>query len=191
MCFRNHISMIRAVTIGTLAATIVVVFTAPAMSALAEGIPELEQGFLQKAAERHQAEVSLGQVALQKASSDRVKQYGARMIQDHQKVIEDVQKLIKKEGELSMPHQQIQRKLSQLSGNDFDKAFMSFMVQDHEKDLGELKQRAPTLTDPRVEHWTADALRIVKDHLDETQAIATEIGANLTHEPLAQDSSSQ
>jgi putative membrane protein len=168
-----------------------VVLSAPAFGAPAEGIPELEQGFLQKAAERHQAEVALGQLALQKASSDRVKQYGARMIQDHQKVIEDVQKLIKKEGELSMPHQQIQRKLSQLSGNDFDKAFMSFMVQDHEKDLGELKQRAPTLTDPRVEHWTADALRIVKDHLDEAQGIATEMGANLTHEPLAQDSSSQ
>ena len=191
MCFRNHISMSRAVTIGAIAATILVVFTAPAFGALAEGIPELEQDFLQKATERHQAEVSLGQLALQKASSDRVKQYGARMIQDHQKVIEDVQRLIKKEGELSMPHQQIQRKLSQLSGKDFDKAFMSFMVQDHEKDLGELKQRAPTLTDPRVEHWTADAMRIVKDHLDEAQAIATEIGANLTHEPLAQDSSSQ
>lgn len=189
--FRNHICMIRAVIIGAIAATVVVVFTAPAFGALAEGIPELEQGFLQKAAERHQAEVALGQLALQKASSDRVKQYGARMIQDHQKVIEDVQKLIKKEGELSMPHQQIQRKLSQLSGKDFDKAFMSFMVQDHEKDLGELKQRAPTLTDPRVEHWTADALRIVKDHLEEAQAIATEIGANPTHESLAQDSSSQ
>ncbi len=90
-----------------------------------------------------------------------------------------------------MPHQQIQRKLSQLSGKDFDKAFMSFMVQDHEKDLGELKQRAPTLTDPRVEHWPADAQRIVKDHLEEAQAIATEIGANPTHESLAQDSSSQ
>jgi putative membrane protein len=183
--------MIRAVVIGAIAASVVVVFTAPAFGAPAEGIPELEQGFLQKAAERHQAEVALGQLALQKASSDRVKQYGARMIQDHQKVIDDVQKLIKKEGELSMPHQQMQRQLSQLSGKDFDKAYMSFMVQDHEKDLGELKQRAPTLTDPRVEHWTADALRIVKDHLEEAQAIATALGANLTHEPLAQDSSSQ
>ena len=31
MCFRNHISMSRAVTIGAIAATILVVFTAPAL----------------------------------------------------------------------------------------------------------------------------------------------------------------
>ena len=189
--FRNHTCMTRVLIIGAITATVVVFSPVPAIGALAEGIPELEQGFLQKAAERHQAEVALGQLPLQKASNDRVKQYGARMIQDHQKVIEEVQKLIKKEGELSMPHQQIQRKLSELSGQDFDKAFMSFMIQDHEKDFGELKQRAPTLTDPRVEHWTADALRIVKDHLEQAQAIAATIGASTTYEPLAQDSSSQ
>jgi putative membrane protein len=161
------------------------------IGAPAEGIPDLEQGYLQKATERHQAEVALGQLALQKASSDRVKQYGARMIQDHQKAIEDVQKLIRKEGELSMPHQEMQRRLSELSGKEFDKAFMSFMVKDHEKDLGELEQRAPTLTDARVEQWTADALRIMRDHLAEAKAIAAAIGATATNVPLVQDSSTQ
>jgi putative membrane protein len=177
--------------IGMVAAISIAFLPKPVLGTPAEGIPELEQGYLQKAAERHQAEVALGQLALQKASSDRVKQYGARMIQDHQRAIDDVQKLIRKEGELSMPHQQMQRKLSELSGKDFDKAFMSFMVQDHEKDLGELEQRASTLTDPRVEHWTADARRIMKDHLDEAKAIAAAIGANATSVPLVQDSSTQ
>ena len=183
--------MIHGFIIGFVTAACVALFTMPAVGAPAEGIPDLEQGYLQKATERHQAEVALGQLALQKASSDRVKQYGARMIQDHQQAIDDAQKLIRKEGELSMPHQDMQRKLSQLSGKDFDKAFMSFMVKDHEKDLGELEQRAPTLTDARVEHWTADAVRIMKDHLAEAKAIAAAIGATATNVPLVQDSSTQ
>ena len=183
--------MARCHIIGVVTAACAVAFTPPAIGAPAEGISELEQGYLQKAAERHQAEVVLGQLALRKASSDRVKQYSARMIQDHQKVIEHVEKLIRKEGELSMPHQQIERKLSQLSGKEFDKAYMSFMVQDHEKVSGELRQRASTVTDPRVERWMTDALRIVKDHLNEAKAIVVAIGADATYEPLVQDSTSQ
>jgi len=113
------------------------------------------------------------------------------MIQDHQRAIDDVQKLIRKEGELSMPHQEIQRKLAQLSGKDFDKAYMSFMVQDHGKDLGQLEQRASTVTDPRVQRWMADSLRIFKDHLNEATAIAVAMGINPKSEPIVQDSTSQ
>jgi putative membrane protein len=162
-----------------------------AVGAREESIPELEQSYLQKAGERHQAEVALGQLSLQKASSDRVKQFGARMIQDHQKAIEEVQKLIRKEGELSMPHQQIQRNLSQLSGKDFDKAYISFMVQDHMKDLGELEQRATTLTDPRAGHWMTDTLRMMKDHLEEAKAMAAAFGVTGQYDPAVHDSTSQ
>ena len=183
--------MTRGLIIGIIAASAVVCFTTPGMGAPVESIPALEESYLQKAAERHQAEVAIGQLALQKAASDRVKQYAARMIQDHQRVIEDVQKLIRKEGELSMPHQEIQRKLSQLSGKDFDKAYMSFAVQDHEKDLGQLEQRASTVTNPRVQHWMADALQIMKDHLGEAKAVATAMGISPQSEPIIQDSTSQ
>jgi putative membrane protein len=183
--------MTRRFIIGMLAASSIAVST-PAIAAQAGSIPELEQSYLQKAAERHQAEVALGQLTLQKASSDQVKQYGARMIQDHQRAIEDVQRLIRKEGELSMPHQQIQRKLSELSGKDFDKAYMAFMVRDHMKDLGELQQRAATLTDPRVQHWMEDTLHILKEHLEQAKLIAAAIGVTAKDEPKVQeDSTSQ
>jgi putative membrane protein len=181
--------MSRRLMIGIITATAVV--CSPPIGAQGEPISALEESYLQKAAERHQAEVALGQLALQRALSDRVKQYGARMIQDHQRAIEEVQKLIRKEGELSMPHQEIQRKLSQLSGKDFDKAYMSFMVQDHGKDLSQLEHRASTVTDPRVQHWMADALRIFKDHLNEATAIAVAMGINAKSEPIVQDSTSQ
>lgn len=182
--------MTRGLIMGMIAATCIAL-TMPAIAAPVEAIPALEQSYLQKAAERHQAEVALGQLALQKAASDRIKQYAARMIQDHQKVIEDVQKLIRKEGELSMPHQEMQRKLSKLSGKDFDEAYIAFMVQDHGKDLGELEQRTSTVTNPRVQRWMEDALRLLKDHLAEAKAVAAAMGVNPTSEPIVQDSTSQ
>lgn len=169
--------------VAVIAASSVLVHTTLAVGAQGEAMSELEQSYLQKATHGHQAEVLLGQLALQKASSDQVKQYGAHMIQDHERVSEDLQKLTSKEdgplpGELSMPHQQIQRLLSQLSGKDFDKAYMSFMVLDHMKEIGEWEQRAKTITDPRVKHWTARMLPILKEHLEQGRAIAAAIGVN-------------
>jgi putative membrane protein len=148
-----------------------------------EPISEIGQSFLQKAAESQQAEVALGQLAVQKASNVQVKHYGAHMIQDHQKASDEVGQLLTKEGtplpsQLSMEHQQVHQNLSQLTGKDFDKAYISFMVRDHMKDLGQLEQGAQTLTDPQVKQWTAATLPILKDHLEQANAIAAMIGVN-------------
>jgi putative membrane protein len=175
--------MPRRFIVGVIAAGSVVVHTTLAFCAQGASMSELEQSYLQKAIQGHEAEVALGQLAVQKASSDQVKQYGARMIQDHQRVSEELHKLTSKEGtplpsDLSMPHQQIQGMLSQLSGKDFDKAYISFIVLDHMKELGEWEQRASTLTDPRLERWTAGILPILNDHLARGRAIAATIGVN-------------
>jgi putative membrane protein len=164
-----------------IAASAVVFHTTFAVDAQAESTSAFEQSYLYEATEGQQAEVALGQMAVQKASSDRVKQYGARMMQDHRRISEELGKLtsqegIRETGELNMPHQRIQRMLSQLSVKEFDKAYMAFMVQDHIKVIGDWEQRAPTLTDPKVKHWMADLLPILKDHLELGRAIAAEIG---------------
>src|SRR5689334_5505674 len=170
---------------GLIVLVAVCVGVIPTGIASAEGkaMPELEQSYLQKAAEGHQSEVALGRLAIQKASSDRVKQYAARMIQDHQRIGEEVHKLTSQEGtpvpsQPSMPHQQMEQKLSQLSGKDFDRPYMAFMVRDHTKELGDWEKRGQTLTDPRMEHWQADTLAILKDHLAEAKAIAAAIGVS-------------
>ena len=169
--------------IGVIAATAGVVHTTFAVDAQAESTSAFEQSYLYEATEGQQAEVALGQMAVQKASSDRVKQYGARMMQDHQRISEELGKLTRQEGiqetgELSMPHQRIQRMLSQLSGMDFDKAYMAFMVRDHIKLIGDWEQRSPTLADPRVKHWIAGLLPVLKDHLEQGRTIAAAIGVN-------------
>jgi len=77
-----------------------------------------------------------------------------------------------------MPHQLIQWMLSQLSGKEFDKAYMAFMVRDHIKVIGDWEQRSPTLADSRVKHWIAGLLPVLKDHLERGRTIAAAIGVN-------------
>ena len=168
---------------GVIAASSVVIQTRLAVGAQEESASAFELSYLYQAIEGQQAEVALGQMAVQKASSDEVKQFGARMMQDHLKASEELGKLtsqegIRETGELSMPHQRIQRMLSQLSGMDFDKAYMAFMVRDHIKLIGDWEQRSPTLADPRVKHWIAGLLPVLKDHLEQGRTIAAAIGVN-------------
>ncbi len=168
---------------GVIAASSVVVHTTPAVGEQGESASAFELSYLYQATEGQQAEVALGQMAIQKASSNEVKQYGARMMQDHRRASEELAKLtiqegIRETGELGMPHQRIQRILSQLSGKEFDKAYMAFMVRDHIKVIGDWEQRAPTLADHRVKHWMAGLLPVLKDHLEHGRAIAAGIGVN-------------
>ena len=168
---------------GVIAASSVVIQTRLAVGAQEESASAFELSYLYQAIEGQQAEVALGQMAVQKASSNEVKQFGARMMQDHLRASEELGKLttqegIRETGELSMPHQRIQRMLSQLLGMDFDKAYMAFMVRDHIKLIGDWEQRSPTLADPRVKHWIAGLLPVLKDHLEQGRTIAAAIGVN-------------
>jgi putative membrane protein len=168
---------------GVIAASSVVIQTRLAVGAQEESASAFELSYLYQAIEGQQAEVALGQMAVQKASSNEVKQFAARMMQDHLRASEELGKLttqegIRETGELSMPHQRIQRMLSQLSGMDFDKAYMAFMVRDHIKLIGDWEQRSPTLADPQVKHWIAGLLPVLKDHLEQGRTIAAAIGVN-------------
>src|SRR3569832_1104941 len=76
---------------------VVIISTSWAMAA-PDVPPKTTEAFLQKAAAGQQQEIDLGQLATQKAESDEVKQFGARMVTDHQKARQAVQQLARKGG---------------------------------------------------------------------------------------------
>ena len=98
------------------------------------------QSFLMKAAQGQQAEIMLGQLAVQRAASDQVKQFGAQMIEEHKQAGLEVQQLSAKEGlqistKPSDKHQEATTRFSQLAGKDFDRAYIACMVRDHMNDV--------------------------------------------------------
>ena len=110
--------------------------------------------FSKKAAEGQQAEIALGQLAAERAGDKQVKQFGAQMVEDHQKANQEVEQLASKEGvqlpmHLTGKHKDKKQKFSQLSGKEFDRAYMTYMLRDHVKDVKEFERGAPRSRIPK------------------------------------------
>lgn len=139
------------------------------------------RSFIEKAAEGQQEEIALGQLALERAGDEQVKRFGAQMVEDHQKARQEVEQLASKEGmqlpiQLAGKHRNKQERFSQLSGKEFDQAYMTYMLRDHRKDVKDFEQGAHALKNPRIQRWAEGTLPVLKRHLQKAQQIATSIG---------------
>ena len=137
--------------------------------------------FLRKAAQGGMAEVKLGQLAAQKGSSEDVRAFGQRMVDDHTKLNNDMAPVADSMGvrlpkDLSKEDQAEYDKLSSLSGNDFDMEYLSFMVKDHHKDLREFRQEAARTTDPTLQTAVANATKVIHEHTVMVDKLAREKG---------------
>jgi putative membrane protein len=139
------------------------------------------QSFLQKAAEGQQAEIALGQLASERAGDQQVKQFGAQMIEDHRKASAEIQQLASKEGvalptELTSIHKDKQEQFARLSGRDFDRAYLGYMLRDHRRDVKEFERHIKAIKNPQVQQWAEGTLPLLKQHLRQAQQIASSIG---------------
>src|ERR1700756_2463128 len=95
-----------------------------------------DKKFVRDALEGGNAEVQLGQLAVQKANSQDVKQFGQKMIDDHTKMGDQMRDVAQKEGinaaaGTTAKDKALEAKLKALSGDSFDKAYIEAMVKDH------------------------------------------------------------
>lgn len=141
--------------------------------------------FAKKAAEGGNAEVKMGQLAQDKGESIAVKEFGKRMEQDHTQAGEKLKDLAGKEN-IDLPtgmntsDQQVYDRLSKLSGQAFDIAYMRDMVKDHTADISEFQQEAKNGTDEKLKSFASDTLPTLQDHLKQAQQIrASQGGKNV------------
>jgi len=128
-----------------------------------------DKKFMEKAAAGGMAEVELGQLAQQKAYSDQVKQFGARMAQDHSKANEELKQLATSKGvqvpaSLDKDAQKDKAKLEKLSGADFDREYMKMMVDDHKDDVSAFEKTAKSGKDPELKSFAAKTLPTLQEH---------------------------
>ena len=146
--------------------------TSPAAGTLA---PE-DRTFLNKAAVGGMAEVQLGQLAVKNAKSADVKAFGQRMIDDHSKVNSELTRLATSKGvtppsELDSKKKATLDRLSKLTGDQFDKAYMTDMVTDHEEDVAEFQKEANSGGDPDEKAFAAKTLPTLQEHLQLAKSI--------------------
>jgi len=143
------------------------VFAAPQHGAR---LSAADKKFVKEAAQGGQAEVKLGNLAVKKASSSEVKQFGQRMVDDHTKANNDFKQVAAKEGfmlpaGIGQKNQQVYDRLSKLSGTAFDKAYMSDMLKDHEQDVAAFRHQAKNGQNAAIKDFASRTLPTLEHHL--------------------------
>jgi putative membrane protein len=133
-----------------------------------------DKKFMKEAAAGGLVEVELGKLATQKASSDEVKQFGQKMVDDHSKANEELKQVASRQNipvpeSLDSKQQARIDKLSKLSGPEFDKAYVKDMVKDHQKDVKAFQAEVQGGTDPNVRQFASSTLPTLQQHLDQVK----------------------
>jgi len=135
-----------------------------------------DAAFAIKAAQGGLAEVKLGRLAAEKASSPDVKAFGQQMIDDHGKANEQLKTVAESEG-MTLPtdvngkQQAMYDRLSKLSGAEFDAAYVKDMVMDHQEDVKEFKKEADSGKDEKIKSFASQTLPVIQGHLEKIKAI--------------------
>lgn len=142
-------------------------------------LDDKSRDFVLEAASGGMMEVELGQLAQQKATTQRVKDFGAMMVRDHNKANDDLKNTVS--GKVSIPatmndeHQHHVSDLREKQGIEFDKAYIKMMVDDHEKDISKFESIAKDANDPALKSFADNTLPTLRTHLDSAKAIRTDL----------------
>jgi putative membrane protein len=132
--------------------------------------------FAVEAANGGLTEVELGQLAQEKASRTEVKNFGAMMVKDHSMANMEMKALAKSKSitlpdSISSEEQELKKQLSAKSGAEFDKAYVSAMVEDHKKDIAAFEEARKKVKYPEMTALIDKSLPMLKKHLQVIEGI--------------------
>ena len=142
--------------------------TAPVVPA---SVSKGDAAFAVDAAGGGMTEVQLGQLAVQKADAQDVKDFGAMMVKDHTMGGNKL-KAIAAAKNLTLPDSlsaDMQKEISDLqakNGKDFDKSYISMMVDDHKKDIKDFEDESKNGSDADIRGFADSSLHMLHMHLD-------------------------
>jgi putative membrane protein len=145
-----------------------------------------DKQFLIKSAQDSMAEVEMAKLAQERGSSNEVKQLGQRLEQDHTKSLEKIRSIAQSKGvdlpqETDSKQKAEHQRLSGLSGESFDRAFLKSQEQDHKKDIAEFRRQAERAKDPDVKQFAEAGIPTLQEHERmTTQAMASTSGVSST-----------
>ncbi|MBW4026069.1 MAG: DUF4142 domain-containing protein [Acidobacteria bacterium] len=151
----------------------------PGMMPGAPNSPQMmmDDMFVKKEIQGGMAQLQLGQLAQQKASSDDVKQYAAKMVQDHTKMSsilnQAAQQLhIKPSDKPDGKDKSLVKKLQTSSGQQFDEMYIEAMIKDHKQALKEFKSEAENGQNPSLKQFANQGAQMIQQHLQLAQQLA-------------------
>lgn len=132
--------------------------------------------FVMEAASGGMMEVEAGNLAQQKASSQRVKDFAAMMIRDHSKANDELKSMASSRN-LMLPDSMMKKHkahlnaMQRMNGKAFDKHYMDMMVNAHKEDVTKFEKASTSAGDADLKAWAAKTLPVLLMHRDSAQAI--------------------
>jgi putative membrane protein len=138
---------------------------------------QADKMFVSRSLQSDMAEIQLGQLTLQKSKNEQVKQFAREMIDDHSQLGDKVKVFAKQIGveipnQVSKKDKAIIAKFQELSGSEYDQAYIKEMVKNHKKYLSELQMEGATGQDEAVKDAASQIHQVIAQHLQMIDQIA-------------------
>ncbi len=134
-------------------------------------------------------ELRLAQLAESKASADVVRRFAQKMETDHNSMQREWATVSAQSGAritATSPQMQGQvSRLERLSGSDFDRAYMTAMVQNHQQAVNTFDTRGRMAQSLEVRQLVARTLPLLQEHLTLARQVAGQVGSDTTTATIA------
>jgi predicted outer membrane protein len=142
-----------------------------------------DKSFLKDSAQGNMAEVEFGKLAAEKSSNGDVKAFADKMQHDHTMLAEQMKPFMEKmnvtaPSGLSMKDKAELEKLKHMSGESFDKEYVSFMVKDHHNDLESFIKEEHSTRNGDLKASVEKGEQVIKEHFEIISGIAKKMGMN-------------
>jgi len=144
---------------------------------------ESDQDFVTKAAASDMAEINISRIAVKNASDEGVKKFAQQMIDDHTKTSKELLELVNKK-KLKTPermdaeHDRMAKKLGTLKSTEFDRAYMTGQVKDHETAVALFERQSKDGKDDDLKAWAKKTLPHLREHLKMARDLSKKVGGD-------------
>ena len=165
-----------------LAAAVVSVAGAGAAGAQADAVNDQDKTFLKSQQETNLAEISLGKVAIERATSEKVRELATKLVSDHEQVSDLNRALSSKLGlpipdQPSAEQQATAEKVKSQTGAAFDAAYVAAQVEGHTKSVAAAQKQISAGSHPEVKAFATEYLPKAQMHLQHSQAAQSQGGS--------------
>ncbi|MEO8439533.1 MAG: DUF4142 domain-containing protein [Spartobacteria bacterium] len=134
-----------------------------------------DKKFVKKAYKGGLTEVANAEIAKEKAKNDATKEIAERMITDHSKANDQLMEIAKEE---NVDLSKAKAKPAKMSGDDFDKEYLTMLKKDHEQDIAMFEKEADdsgSKEDSDVKEFAKKTLPTLKEHLQMVDAALAKV----------------
>lgn len=143
----------------------------------AKALSAQDRKFVVTAGEAGAAEVEMARIAMDRAQSSDVKNFASRMVSDHQKAGDDLDKIASDKGmaiddKLSAKDQAELDRLTKLQGASFDREYVKSQLAAHRAAVALFGKESKSGNDSELKSFAASTLPTLQDHLQLVQQLS-------------------